>query len=103
MTDTKGGRIMRTKRAMLHNLSLVAIVTLALLMTADVTRAADLKKPNILIIWGDDIGYWNLSAYNQGMMGYKTPNITASPGKARSSPTGIVNKVVPPGYTTKVL
>ena len=32
-------------------------------------------KPNILIIWGDDIGYWNLSAYNQGMMGYKTPNI----------------------------
>ena len=33
------------------------------------------RKPNILIIWGDDIGYWNLSAYNQGMMGYKTPNI----------------------------
>jgi arylsulfatase len=32
-------------------------------------------KPNILIIWGDDIGYWNVSAYNQGMMGYKTPNI----------------------------
>ena len=66
---------MRTKRAMLHNLSLVAVVTLALLMTAGVTRAADPKKPNILIIWGDDIGYWNLSAYNQGMMGYKTPNI----------------------------
>jgi arylsulfatase A-like enzyme len=33
------------------------------------------KRPNILIIWGDDIGYWNISAYNQGMMGYKTPNI----------------------------
>ena len=33
------------------------------------------QKPNILIIWGDDIGYWNVSAYNQGMMGYKTPNI----------------------------
>src|SRR5262245_51878536 len=33
------------------------------------------RKPNILIIWGDDIGYWNISAYNQGMMGYKTPNI----------------------------
>ena len=27
------------------------------------------------MIWGDDIGYWNVSAYNQGMMGYKTPNI----------------------------
>ena len=33
------------------------------------------KKPNILVLWGDDIGYWNVSAYNQGMMGYKTPNI----------------------------
>ncbi len=33
------------------------------------------KKPNILILWGDDIGYWNVSAYNLGMMGYKTPNI----------------------------
>jgi arylsulfatase len=32
-------------------------------------------KPNILVIWGDDVGYWNVSAYNQGMMGYKTPNI----------------------------
>lgn len=39
-----------------------------------VAQAAD-KKPNILIIWGDDIGYWNIGAYNQGMMGYKTPNI----------------------------
>jgi arylsulfatase len=26
------------------------------------------KKPNILVIFGDDIGYWNVSAYNQGMM-----------------------------------
>jgi arylsulfatase len=33
------------------------------------------KQPNILILWGDDIGYWNVSAYNHGMMGYKTPNI----------------------------
>jgi arylsulfatase len=33
------------------------------------------KKPNILIIWGDDIGGFNISAYNRGMMGYKTPNI----------------------------
>src|SRR5262245_40071013 len=33
------------------------------------------KKPNILVIWGDDVGFFNLSAYNQGMMGYRTPNI----------------------------
>jgi arylsulfatase A-like enzyme len=33
------------------------------------------RSPNILIIWGDDIGGFNISAYNMGMMGYKTPNI----------------------------
>lgn len=33
------------------------------------------KKPNILVIWGDDIGWSNPSIYNMGMMGYKTPNI----------------------------
>jgi arylsulfatase len=37
--------------------------------------AAAAKKPNILIIMGDDIGMWNVSAYNQGMMGFRTPNI----------------------------
>ena len=36
---------------------------------------AETKKPNILIIWGDDIGEFNISAYNMGRMGYKTPNI----------------------------
>ncbi|MGE5103532.1 MAG: arylsulfatase [Betaproteobacteria bacterium] len=33
------------------------------------------KRPNILVIWGDDIGIWNLSCYSRGMMGYRTPNI----------------------------
>jgi arylsulfatase len=33
------------------------------------------SKPNILVIWGDDIGQFNVGAYNMGMMGYKTPNI----------------------------
>ena len=33
------------------------------------------SKPNILVIMADDIGYWNISAYNRGMMGYRTPNI----------------------------
>lgn len=37
------------------------------------SQAAD--KPNILVIWGDDIGFWNLSTNNMGMMGYRTPNI----------------------------
>jgi arylsulfatase len=33
------------------------------------------RKPNILVIWGDDIGQFNVGAYNMGMMGYRTPNI----------------------------
>jgi arylsulfatase len=33
------------------------------------------KKPNILILWGDDIGWWNISYNNRGQMGYRTPNI----------------------------
>ena len=39
------------------------------------SASAQTKKPNILIIWGDDVGQFNISAYNMGMMGYKTPNI----------------------------
>jgi arylsulfatase A-like enzyme len=36
---------------------------------------AQQQKPNILVIMGDDIGWFNISAYNHGMMGYRTPNI----------------------------
>lgn len=38
-------------------------------------QEANRTKPNILIIWGDDIGWFNISAYNLGVMGYRTPNI----------------------------
>jgi len=37
--------------------------------------AGDGARPNILVIFGDDVGFWNISAYNRGMMGYRTPNI----------------------------
>ena len=33
------------------------------------------KQPNILVLWGDDIGWWNISFNNRGQMGYRTPNI----------------------------
>ena len=36
---------------------------------------AQAQKPNVLVIWGDDIGTWNISHNNRGMMGYMTPNI----------------------------
>ncbi len=54
---------------------LAVVTAVAVLVCAFVKAQAADKKPNILILWGDDIGYWNVSAYNQGMMGYKTPNI----------------------------
>ena len=40
-----------------------------------ISNAQQKKQPNILVIMGDDIGSFNISAYNMGMMGYKTPNI----------------------------
>ena len=55
--------------------SALALCLLALALPAQAQTAGSAKKPNILIIWGDDIGGFNISAYNQGMMGYRTPNI----------------------------
>jgi len=49
--------------------------TVALGLAAFTGPAIAQDKPNILVIWGDDIGGFNISAYNQGMMGYRTPNI----------------------------
>ncbi len=51
--------------------TVISLVALAATMSA---HAAD-KKPNILVIWGDDIGIWNISHNSRGMMGYQTPNI----------------------------
>jgi arylsulfatase A-like enzyme len=42
---------------------------------APAPAASSGKKPNILVIWGDDIGIANISAYSNGLMGYETPNI----------------------------
>ena len=51
------------------------IVVIAVMLIAFAGTAAAQDRPNILIIWGDDVGYWNLSHINRGMMGYQTPNI----------------------------
>ena len=53
------------------------LVVLALLLPLlpFATQVQAAEKPNILVIWGDDIGWFNVSAYNRGMMGYRTPNI----------------------------
>ena len=53
--------------------TVVGLVTFAI--AAALSASAESKKPNIVIIWGDDIGQSNISAYSMGLMGYRTPNI----------------------------
>ena len=54
-------------------LALAAYVAIGAIFTAEANAQA--KKPNIVVIWGDDIGQSNISAYTHGLMGYQTPNI----------------------------
>lgn len=67
----------RKTKKLLATLSLAGAFTLAFtaIPHSTVVAAAEGKKPNILVIWGDDVGWNNPSIYNRGMMGYKTPNI----------------------------
>jgi arylsulfatase A-like enzyme len=53
----------------------VALLAAGYLWSTVTQSHAQVQKPNILLIMGDDIGYWNISAYNRGQMGYRTPNI----------------------------
>ena len=52
----------------------LSFLSVCLIAAADVAFGQE-KKPNILVIFGDDIGQTNVSAYSMGMMGYRTPNI----------------------------
>ena len=71
-TSVRGRSIMSRTGA--HWLGLLASLAFAR-RRAIAPASAQQQKPNILVIMGDDIGYWNISAYNRGMMGYRTPNI----------------------------
>src|SRR5512137_627114 len=68
---------MRTCVAFRENrMNRIASALAACLLIATASASAQSGgKPNILVIWGDDIGQFNISAYNNGMMGYRTPNI----------------------------
>ena len=56
----------------MKNYKQILTLGLALLLIGSVYSQ---KKPNILVIWGDDIGQSNISAYTFGVVGYQTPNI----------------------------
>jgi len=51
------------------------LISMAIAFSLIVVAQKKNKKPNFLVIWGDDIGWSNISNYNHGMMGYQTPNI----------------------------
>src|SRR5215510_4947748 len=63
----------------MHSIRLGAIVPICFLATTMIAgtpaNAQQDKKPNIVIIWGDDVGQSDISAYSMGLMGFKTPNI----------------------------
>ncbi|MBS0577782.1 MAG: arylsulfatase [Proteobacteria bacterium] len=54
---------------------IISLVLLAVGLCLAFSANAAKSKPNILVLWGDDVGWYNLSAYNLGVMGYRTPNI----------------------------
>jgi len=65
-------------RRVLLCLNMAVLLTLGVLGTAwaaDPAPAKAAKRPNIVIIWGDDIGISDISAYSMGLMGFHTPNI----------------------------
>ncbi len=55
------------------------------------------SQPNVLVIWGDDIGISNLSCYSDGLMGYRTPNIDRVAEEGCGSPTRTGSKAAPLG------
>lgn len=57
----------------MYKTAIICMAGILLIMVSHFSQAQ--QKPNILVIWGDDIGTWNISHNNRGMMGYMTPNI----------------------------
>ncbi|WP_286881845.1 MULTISPECIES: sulfatase-like hydrolase/transferase, partial [unclassified Cupriavidus] len=58
-----------------HIERILAAMATALAIASPFAATAQTNRPNILVIWGDDIGWQNVSAYGMGTMGYTTPNI----------------------------
>ena len=74
-------RSLSRRNLLLAGITFAAALAMASALTTGAAQAqqqpaaAAGRQPNILVIWGDDIGIWNISHNNRGMMGYMTPNI----------------------------
>jgi len=80
--DVAGNDIMNRRSILLGSSSVLTAAALAAVAAPQTARAqvqrpsgSAGRAPNILVLWGDDIGTWNISFNNRGMMGYTTPNI----------------------------
>ena len=76
--DTK--RNLSRRNVLLAGTTFAAASAMTSSLVTDTAQAqqpvpANGQRPNIVVIWGDDIGFWNVGAYSRGMMGYQTPNI----------------------------
>ena len=67
---------------------LILLVSFVSMFIESASAQQQQQKPNILVIMADDIGYWNISAYNRSMMGYRTPNIDAVAGATSAKASG---------------
>jgi hypothetical protein len=85
-------------RNIIH-LAMRCAIAVLFAITLPCTSNAQAKKPNILVIMGDDIGWYNPSIYNRGDMAYqiKLRTLTALVRRARYSSAGMRSRVVPPG------
>jgi hypothetical protein len=70
----------------IHKGTLVFVVLLAVFgLAVSPPASAQEKKPNILVIMGDDVGWFNIGAYHRGMMPGKTPNLDKLAAQGRNS------------------
>jgi arylsulfatase len=87
----------RKRRILIHGLTV--LVAGAALMGGVATTQAATKKPNILFIMGDDIGWMQPSCYHRGLMVGETPNIDRIANEGGYSCTIMPNRAAPPGAT----
>jgi len=74
--ETKTDYILNRRNLLLAGTTLAAaVVSASPIAQAQAQQAASSQRPNILVIFGDDIGQTNISAYSMGVLGYRTPNI----------------------------
>lgn len=73
-TNKNKEEFMQSRLTLCQRAIVASAICFGLILSAH-SQVVAAEKPNIVVIWGDDIGQTNVSAYSRGMMGYRTPNI----------------------------